>query len=127
VPAEPPPTTPATERQAAPLPDVSFLKIKLVTRQGEGTREVNVNVTFLEDRVGVAPAGGGETIRSVRYQDVTRAIYARGEKQRLFGKSVKHLLTIETAGDPLLLRLDKENFDAVIRAFEGHARKVVER
>jgi len=128
VPAEPPPTTPATERQAAaPLPDLSFLKIKLVTRQGEGTREVDVHVMFLEDRVGVSPMGGSATFRSVLYRDMTRATYAREEKRRLFGKSAKHLLTIETAGEPLVLRLDKENFDAVIRAFEGRAKKTVER
>jgi hypothetical protein len=117
---------PATAPSVA-LPNVSFLKIKHVTRQGEGTREVDVNLMFLEDRVGVSPANGGATIRSVRYQDVTRATYEREERRRLFGRSAKHLLTIETTGDPLVLRLDKGNFDAVIRAFEARAKKTVER
>jgi hypothetical protein len=126
--AEAPPSTRAAEYPAAaPLPDLSFRKVKIVTTQGEGTREVEVNLMFLEDRVGVSPAGGGATFRSVRYQDVTRATYAREEKQRVFGKSTKHLLTVETAGEPLVLRLDEKDIDAVIRAFEARAKKTVGR
>jgi hypothetical protein len=123
----PPSRRPTEHPAAAPLPDLSFRKVKIVTTQGERTREVDVNLMFLEDRVGVSPAGGGATFRSVRYKDVTRATYAREEKQRLFGKSAKHLLTIETAGDPLVLRLDEKSFDAVIRAFEARAKKTVGR
>jgi hypothetical protein len=128
MPVEAPPPVPATERQApAPLPGVSFLKVRLVTEQGGKAREVDVNLMFLQDGLGVSPAGGGAAIRSVRYQDVTRATYEREDRRRLFGKSAKHLLTIETAGDPLVLRLDKGNFDAVIGAFEERAKKTVQR
>jgi hypothetical protein len=126
--AAPPPSTPATERPAAaPLPDLSFRKVKIVTRQGDDTREADVMLMFLDDRVAVSPPGGGATLRSVRYLDVTSATYAREQKKRLFIKNSKHLLTIETAGEPLVLRLDNDNFNAVIRAFEARAQKTVER
>jgi hypothetical protein len=128
VPAEPSPLVTAAERQPeVRLPDVTFLKVKLLLGQGEKTREVDVSLVFLEDRVGVSPERGGTAIRSVRYQDVTRATYEREQRRRLFGTSARHLLTIETSGEPLFLRLDNSNVDAVIRAFEERSQKIVER
>jgi hypothetical protein len=131
-----PPSAPASapEPKAAPstapdvvLPDTSYRKVKIVTQQGEGTREIDVNLMFLEDRVGVAPSAGGATFRSVRYRDITSASYAREQRKRLFIKTSKHLLTIETATEPLILRLDKDNFDAIIRQLESRSKKAVER
>jgi len=125
--AEPAPPPVVEQPKEPPPPDVSFLKVKLMVGQGEKTREVDVNLLFLEDRIGVAPERGGATIRTVRYQDVVKASYEREERRRLFGRSAKHLLTIETSNEPLVLRLDKDNFEAILRAFEAHAHMTVQR
>jgi len=126
--AEPPPPPPVVEQpKAPPPPDVSFLKVKLMVGQGETTREIDVNLLFLEDRIGVAPERGGATLRTVRYQDVVKASYQREQRRRLFGRSARHLLTIDTSTEPLVLRLDQDNFDAILRAFEAHANMAVQR
>jgi hypothetical protein len=128
VPAEPSPVAPAAERPSdVRLPDVTFLKVKLLLAEGEKTREVDVNLLFLDDHVGVSPRQGGAVVRSVRYRDITRSTYEREQRRRLFRTSAQHLLTIETSGEPLFLRLDKSNVDAVIQALEERSRKIVER
>jgi hypothetical protein len=109
------------------LPELSFRKVKIVTELDTGTREIEVNLMFQDDRLGVSPAGGGATFRTVRYRDVQSASYAKAQKKRLFIKSSKHLLTIETADQPLVLRLDKDNFEAIITALEARTSKTVER
>lgn len=134
-PAEPEPaepvSPPVTPRRAAPtalLPDVSFRKVKLVTQVGGAERDTDVILAFLEERMTVTPTGGGTSLRTVRYRDVVGASYAKAEKKRLgFIKSARHLFTIETGGDPMLLRLDGENFDAVLTAFETRSGTAVSR
>jgi serine/threonine-protein kinase len=125
--AEPPPPPVVEQPKAPPPPDVSFLKVKLMVGQGEATREIDVNLLFLEDRIGVAPERGGATLRTVRYQDVVKASYQREQRRRLFGRSARHLLTIDTSTEPLVLRLDQDNVDAILRAFEAHAHMAVQR
>jgi hypothetical protein len=128
VPVEPAPPAPAVEKPAEPRPpDVTFPKVKLVVGQGDRTQEVDVSLMFLGDHMGVSPERGGATIRSVDYQDITKAVYEREERRRLFGRGTRHVLTIETSSGPIVLRLDKDIVDAVLRSFENHSRKPVER
>jgi hypothetical protein len=110
------------------LPDVSFRKVKLVTQSGNTESAADVVLMFLDDRLAVSPSAGGSLLRTLRYLDITSAAYAKGEKKRLgFIKSSQHLLTVETAGEPLLLRLDGENFTAVLNALEARTGKPVSR
>jgi len=110
------------------LPDVSFRKVKLVTQDGTSERTTDVVLLFVGDRLSVTPAAGGAAIRSVRYSEVVSASYAKAQKKRLgFIKSSQHLLTIEAGAEPLLLRLDKDNFGAVLAALEARSGKAVSR
>jgi hypothetical protein len=122
---------PAPAAAGAPvvsLSDVSFRKVKLVTQDGTSERTTDVVLMFVGDRLSVVPAAGGAAIRSVRYSEVISASYAKEQKKRLgFIKSSQHLLTIEAGAEPLLLRLDKENFGAVLAALEARSGKAVSR
>ena len=83
---------------------------------------------FLEDRLTVTPASGGTTLRSVSYREISGVTYAREEKKRLgLIKSAQHQLTVGTRSAALLLRLDKDNVEAVLSAIESRTGKPVSR
>ena len=135
-PLPPPAATPVTEAPAASkpaahlvnLPDVSFRKVKLIAHDGAAETAVDVVLMFLEDRLTVTPATGGTTLRSVRYREISGVTYAREEKKRLgLIKSAQHQLTVDTRSAALLLRLDKDNVEAVLSAIESRTGKPVSR
>jgi hypothetical protein len=126
-PAPPPPKPTEAEPPLPTLPELSFRKVKFVTQQGAATREIDVSLMFLDDRLGIAPAGGGGIFRTVRYRDVRGATYVREETKRLFARGVRHLLSIQTSDDPLVLRLDNDNVEIVINALEARTKKAVRR
>jgi hypothetical protein len=110
------------------LPDVSFRKVKLITQQGTVETAVDVVLTFLEDRMTVTPAAGGTALRSVPYREIGGVTYVREEKKRLgLIRSAQHQLTLDTRPAALLLRLDKDNVDAILSAFEARTGKPVSR
>ena len=128
----PPADAPASGARLTPivrpaLPDLSFQKVKLVTEQDGKAREIDVQLMFLADRLAMAPARGGAIFRSVAYRTVGGGGYTRAEKRRLFIKSAQHMFTIDAADGPLLLRLDKENVEAILQAFEVRTGKSVVR
>ncbi|MEW5981393.1 MAG: serine/threonine-protein kinase [Acidobacteriota bacterium] len=122
----PPPAAPLTLPRPA-LPDLSFQKVKLVTEQDGKAREIDVLVMFLSERMAIAPARGGAIFRSVGYRDVSGAGYTKAEKRRLLIRSAQHLFTIESSEGTLLLRLDKDNVETILQAFEARTGIVVVR
>jgi hypothetical protein len=121
-----PPAAPALA--AAKVPDVSYRKVKLITQAGSSEKSTDVVLQFSDDRLSVTPAGGGAALRTVRYAEVTAASYSKAEKKRLgFIKSAQHLLALETAGEPLLLRLDNDNFQPILAAVEARTGQAVSR
>jgi serine/threonine-protein kinase len=140
-PAAPAPATaaaPSTAPAAAPAgppaeraertPDVSYRKVKLITQVGSSEKSTDVVLLFSDDRLNVTPPGGGAALRTVRYAEITAASYSKAQKKRLgFIKSAQHLLAIETAGEPLLLRLDDDNFRPILAALEARTGQAVSR
>jgi hypothetical protein len=127
-PVPPPLPPPSSAAPAVNLPDVSFRKVRFLMQDGTSERATDVVLMFIADRLSVTPATGGATLRSVRYAEMASASYAKEQKKRLgFIKSSQHLLTVETTGGPLLLRLDKDNFGAILSALEARWGKVVSR
>jgi serine/threonine-protein kinase len=121
-PAAPPPAT------AEKMPDVSYSKVKLVTQVGSSERTTDVVLLFSDDRLNVTPAGGGAALRTVRYSEITAASYSKAQKKRLgFISSSQHLLEIDTAGDPLLLRLDRSNVEPILASIEARTGQAVSR
>ena len=127
VPAATPPAPPAAPR-AEKLPDTTYRKVKLVTQSGSSEKSTDVVLLFSDDRLSVTPAGGGAALRTLGYAEIASASYSKAQKKRLgFIKSAQHLLEIETGGEPLLLRLDKDNFGQILSALEARSGKVVSR
>jgi serine/threonine-protein kinase len=131
-PAAAPVAAPATEAPAEPrverLPDVTYRKVKLVTQAGTSEKSTDVVLVFSDDRLSVTPAGGGAALRTLGYAEITASSYSKAQKKRLgFIKSAQHLLEIDTAGEPLLLRLDKDNFEPILAALETRSGKAVSR
>ena len=121
-----PPEAPAPA--AAKVPDVSYRKVKLITQAGSSEKSTDVVLQFSDDRLSVTPAGGGAALRTVRYAEITAASYSKAEKKRLgFIKSARHLLALETPGEPLLLRLDSDNVQPVLAAIEARTGQAVSR
>ena len=107
---------------------MSYRKVKLITQAGSSEKSTDVVLQFSDDRLSVTPAGGGAALRTVRYAEVTAASYSKAEKKRLgFIKSGQHLLALETAGKPLLLRLDNDNFQPILAAVEARTGQAVSR
>jgi hypothetical protein len=126
-PAPAAPADPAAAK-AEKIPDVSYRKIKLVTQVGSSEKSTDVVVLFSDDRLSVTPSGGGAALRTVRYEEIAAASYSKAQKKRLgFIKSAQHLLEIETAGEPLLLRLDNDNYQSVLAAIEARTGRAVSR
>ena len=125
--AAPPPAAPEAPK-AERVPDVSFRKVKLVTQAGSSEKSTDAVLVLSDDRLSVTPAGGGLAVRTLRYTEITSASYSKAQKRRLgFIRSSQHLLEIETAGEPLLLRLDKDNFEPILAAIEVRTGQAVSR
>ena len=125
--AAPPPAAPEAPK-AERVPDVSFRKVKLVTQAGSSEKSTDAVLMLSDDRLSVTPAGGGLAVRTLRYTEITSASYSKAQKRRLgFIRSSQHLLEIETAGEPLLLRLDKDNFEPILAAIEVRTGQAVSR
>jgi eukaryotic-like serine/threonine-protein kinase len=122
------PAAPAPAPKTETAPDVSFHKIKLVTQAGSSEKATDVVLMLGADRLSVTPAGGGAALRTVTYAEVTAASYSKAQRRRLgFISSAQHLLEIDTAGDPLLLRLDKDNVESILAALEARTGRAVSR
>ena len=116
----------AAEREKTP--DVSYRKVKLITQAGSSEKSTDVVLLFSDDRLSVTPSGGGSALRTLQYSEITAASYSKAQRKRLgFIKSAQHLLEMETAGDPLLLRLDNDNFQAILAAIEARTGQAVSR
>jgi transcriptional antiterminator Rof (Rho-off) len=123
----PPPAAPEAPK-AEKAPDVSYRKVKLVTQAGSSEKSTDVVLMLSDDRLSVTPAGGGSALRTLRYAEITAASYSKAQKRRLgFIRSSQHLLELETAGEPLLLRLDKDNFEPILAAIEARTGQAVSR
>jgi hypothetical protein len=124
----PPPGAAAPAPGAEKAPDVSYRKVKLVTQAGSSEKALDVVLQFSDDRMSVTPADGGAALRTVRYDEITAASYSQAQKRRLgFIKSAQRVLEIDTAGEPLLLRLDKDNVDAILAAVQARSGRAVSR
>ncbi len=113
----------------------SFPKTKMVVPAGKKSRQVGVLLNFLPDKLVIE----GEGIRrELPYSEVTSAMYSRSKHPRwksaigvgllvwpagiamLFMKGKKHWLTLTTAEEGTLLRLNKKNWRLILTALEGH-------
>jgi hypothetical protein len=112
-----------------------FQKIKILTQDGEKTKEADAILVLAHDKLVVRAKKGGLEMKSLAYRDVRSAEYTYSKHPRwkeglgaaiavgifaapiFFLQGKKHWLTIQTDDDYAVLRLDKNNYEMVCLSF----------
>jgi len=124
----------ATIVGAQPVLVQEFKDAKLQIQQGDKKKEIDSVLRYEPEALIIRPDDKKEAQagRSLKYSDVTSAEYTFGKSPRvaaallvsplfLFNSSKSHWLTVKTADDYALLRLDKSNYKLVIAELEKRA------
>jgi len=137
--AEPAPPPAVASRGAE-----TFSKVKMLQQAGEKVREVDVVLELGADRLVVRGEGGVGVVKTISYQSIAAATYSQSKHPRwkegigaavavgvfatpiFFLKGTKHWLTVQSASDFLVLRLDKNNYRLILPALEARSGKPVE-
>jgi len=111
-----------------------FTGATLLMQNGDKRVEVDAALHFGEDAVSVMPNAKKQSnfMRSLKYGDVQSAEYTYGKSPRvaaallvspffLFNASKSHWLTVKTADDYAIVRMDKRNYKLVIAELEKRA------
>jgi hypothetical protein len=121
----------ATLIEAQSTPIQEFKDAKLQIQQGDKHKEIDSVLRYEPEALIIRPDDKkqAEAGRTLKYSDVTSAEYTFGKSPRvtaallvspmfLFNSSKSHWLTVKTADDYALLRLDKSNYKLVIAELE---------
>lgn len=111
----PPPAQPATPPPS--LPTVTFDKVKLV--RGDRNVEVDALLELNTANLSVKNLNGRVTWHSVSYGSIAAASFGQQQQTRVFVRTTRYVLTIRTqAGENIELRLDRENYAAILKALQ---------
>jgi serine/threonine-protein kinase len=142
-PASTAPATPAAP-EAASAPAENFGVIKTMVFEGSKSREVDALLSLEPGNLIVRSKSDGAVLRTVPYKAIAAATYARGRKPRgqtlpgasnipddvggsgIFG-GARHWLTLQTADDYVIIRLDDRNVIAVLNSLEARTGNKVTR
>lgn len=117
---EPPRETPAPALPATPppgLPTVTFDKVKLV--RGERNVEVDALLELGSGGLALKNLNGRVTWHSVSYGSIAAANFGQQQQTRVFVRTTRYVLTIRTqAGEAIELRLDRDNYAAILKALQ---------
>jgi serine/threonine protein kinase len=137
------PPTPAVP-PAASAPAENFGDIKAMVFEGSKSREVDAFLSLEPGNLIVRSKSGGAVLRTVPYTAIAAATYARGRKPRgqtlpgasnipgdvggsgIFG-GARHWLTLQTANDYVIIRLEDRNVIAVLNGLEARTGNKVTR
>jgi len=130
--------------EAASAPAENFGDIKAMVFEGSKSREVDALLSLEPGNLIVRSKSDGAVLRTVPYRDIAAATYARGRKPRgqtlpgasnipddvggsgIFG-GARHWLTLQTASDYVIIRLDDRNVIAVLTGLEARTGNKVTR
>ena len=111
---------------------------------GERPAETDVVLRLEQDRVSIRSKRGGADLKTLPYTTIKSAEYGYSKSPRwksgigaavavgvfappiFFMKGKKHWLTLQTADDYAMLRLDKANYKIILPAFETRSGVTVE-
>jgi hypothetical protein len=125
----------------AQSPTVAFKDAKIREQVGDKTKDSDAllmyNDTALVIHAGDSSLKTPHILKTITYGDVTGAEYTFGKSPRvsaallvsplfLFNSSKSHWLTVHTAADYAVLRLEKNNYKLVLAEFEKRTGKRVE-
>jgi hypothetical protein len=87
---------------------------RTVARRANPTQSCNWNPK------GILGTDGRTVIRSASYAAITDASYVRssGTGVFIFGRGIRQYFTVKTAGEPILIRLDKSNQERILSEFQ---------
>ena len=119
--------------------------MRLLVPADDETRETEISVRFDADQLVLCSAGGGGDLKIVPYTQIQSAIYSYSEGPRrwksgvivgvaagplalpvIFMKGKKHWLTVKTARDYTVLRLEKGLFKSILSEFSARSGVKVE-
>lgn len=121
-----------------------FHKVKLMVNTGERPAETDVVLRLEPDRLVIRSIRGGADLKTYPYSAIRSAEYSYSKSPRwksgigaavavgvfalpiFFMKGKKHWLTLQTADDYAMLRLDKANYKIILPAFETRSGVKVE-
>ncbi len=128
---------------AADAPADHFADVKTLVVDGSRGREVDAMLSLEPGSLVVRTRSDGTVMRTLSYRAMTAATYARARRPRgqsipgaldvpeNFGGSVlggaRHWLTLQTAGEFLVLRLEDRNAVRILTAVEARTGLTVER
>jgi len=138
--AVPPPSTPIVEFHPVVVPDLRAISV-LNARE---SRIIETLVTFSEKSITASDAKNGLVVKTFAYAAVTHTTVSRSRKPRgaggatvetpggipegnIFSRGPRLWVTIETADDRLVLRLDQQQLKPVLDLVEARTQAPIER
>jgi hypothetical protein len=105
---------------ATPAALLRFGKVKVARQDGRQTRESDAILQLEPERLVILGTDGQTVLRSANYAAITDASYARssGTGVFIFGRGIRHYFSVKTAGDTILIRLDKSNQERILSEFQ---------
>jgi hypothetical protein len=118
-----------------PPPPEEFQKVRILTQEGEESKETDAVLVLEQDRLVVRAKKGGTELKFLSFRDIRSAEYSYSRHPRwkegmgaavavgifaapiFFLKGKKHWLTVQTEDDYVVLRLDKNNYELVCLSF----------
>ena len=143
--ATPPVTPPAATAPAQPPIDDSFVTykdIKFMAVKGDDSQDQDALVNFGGGQITVVPKDGGAAFASVPYATIAHATYSHSKDPKWDGslpappdnlnihgflRGTRHWLMLQSKTAFVLLRLDDNNFRAVLDTIENRCRLKVDR
>jgi hypothetical protein len=131
--------------QGKPSANDTFRNVKMLVETGGKSEPTRVTLDLRSDGLVVETKKGYETLKSFPYAEIKAADYSFSKSPRwragivtaaafgvfalpvLFLKGKKHWLTVRTDTDSAVFRLDKSNYQGVLRALEVRSGQKVER
>ncbi len=120
--AQPPASSARTSAPTrAPLATLQFEKAALLLSTGLRDREQDAVLRLEDTQLVVRDAKSMQVLQTIPYAKIQSATYSETEIKLVVTKSVKHWLTIRTGAQPVVVRMDKTNFETIIAEFEARS------
>jgi hypothetical protein len=136
----PPPSTPSVEFHPVVVPDLRAVSVV----NGRESRIIETLVTFSEKSITASDSKNGLVVKTFAYSAVTHTTVSRSRKPRgaggavvetpggipegnIFSRGPRLWVTIETADDRLVLRLDQQQLKPVLDLVEARTQAPIER
>ena len=114
--APPPPEAPPAEVEVPPASEVVFKDVRLVRPNGS---EVNIELHLEPTQVAVHNIGASARLHGIAYRDIASATLQESRHARVFVRTTRYWLELKnTAGQGVRLRLDRDNYQDILTAFE---------